>query len=430
MKYSIWEGNMEALMKKVTRIQNKCKKYGCDFHFEEVGEEYKEVKVECAKVNLRYIIIEAEGIAIINDWQFVASLEHTAHGNIINKVIDAEVPEHYYTTDAICEHCKSHRARKNTYIVMNTKTGEFKQVGKSCLRDFTGGMDVEFAMNCASFIDTLEEEEARAPHFGSGHQEFYYDTKDFLMYAVETIKQYGYAPTSEENSTINKIREIIKYTTGDYNKSDSYEKHKAWKIEEELEKKHFNHDTEENKHTVESAIEWAKKQNAENNYIHNLQVVVADRMCKYRNSGILASLIPTYFKAVEREMKRMEQKAEEAKSEWQSEVGKRITVLMKEWKVVASWESSYGYNQTVAIYKMVDEQGNIYTWKTSGGIYCDENIDEVEVKGTVKAHNEFRGAKQTELTRCKVKYIIHKSENAEKRAERFRRYIGEDCEIR
>ena len=41
MRYSIWEGNMESLMKKVTRIQNKCKKYGCDFHFEEVGEEFK-----------------------------------------------------------------------------------------------------------------------------------------------------------------------------------------------------------------------------------------------------------------------------------------------------------------------------------------------------------------------------------------------------
>ena len=43
MRYSIWEGNMESFMKKVTRIQNKCKNYGCDFHFEEVGEEYKEV---------------------------------------------------------------------------------------------------------------------------------------------------------------------------------------------------------------------------------------------------------------------------------------------------------------------------------------------------------------------------------------------------
>ena len=78
----------------------------------------------------------------------------------------------------------------------------------------------------------------------------------------------------------------------------------------------------------------------------------------------------------------------------------------------------------------VDENGNVYTWKTSGGIYCDESIDEVELKGTVKAHNEYRGVKQTELTRCKPTYIIRKSENAEKRAERFRKNIGAACVIR
>lgn len=43
-RYSIYEGRMEDLMKKITRIQNKCKKFGCDFHFEQVGEELKEVK--------------------------------------------------------------------------------------------------------------------------------------------------------------------------------------------------------------------------------------------------------------------------------------------------------------------------------------------------------------------------------------------------
>lgn len=426
MRYSVWEGNMESLMKKVIRIQNKCRKYGCDFHFEEVGEEFKHVNENDEDSCIaRYIIVEAEGIAIINDWQFVASLEHTAHGNIINKVIEVEVPERYYTTDAVCEHCKSRRARKNTYIVRNIKTDEFKQVGKSCLRDFTGGMDVEFAAQMAQFITEAEE----ATHFGGyTHQEFYYETMDFLLYAVETISKYGYAPTSEVNSTINKVREIIKYTTGNYNRNNSYESRRAREIEAELEKKGFNHDTEENRNTAESAIAWAMKQDAEkSNYIHNLQVVVQDNLCKYKNSGILASLIPTYFKAVEREMKMMEQKAEEAKSEWQGEIGKRITVLIKEWRCVASWDTQWG---STGIYKMVDEQGNIYTWKTSNGIYCDENIDEVEVKGTVKAHNEFREAKQTELTRCKVKYIIRKSENAEKRAERFRRYIGEACEIR
>lgn len=32
MKYAIYEGNLDRLEKKLKRIFNKCKAYGCDFH--------------------------------------------------------------------------------------------------------------------------------------------------------------------------------------------------------------------------------------------------------------------------------------------------------------------------------------------------------------------------------------------------------------
>ena len=44
MAYSILEANMERLEKKLTRIQNKCKKFGCSFTYEKVGEEFKTLK--------------------------------------------------------------------------------------------------------------------------------------------------------------------------------------------------------------------------------------------------------------------------------------------------------------------------------------------------------------------------------------------------
>lgn len=412
MRYSVWEGNMDKLMKKATRIQNKCRKYGCDFRFEEVGEEFKEIGEAGNTYMARFVIIEAEGVAVINDWQYIGSLEHTQHGNIINRVVEVEVPERYYTTAPICEHCKTNHIRKNTYIVMNTKTGEFKQVGKSCLRDFTGGMDIGFAASLAEFIETVEE--AEKPMFGY-HQEFYYNTREFLLFAVETIRVYGYAPTSEENSTISRIHDIIRHVTGNYNKCDRYSVKRHREIMEELETKGFKHDSDDNKATVEAAINWVLGQTTESNYIHNVQTVVKNDACKWKNSGILASLIPTYYKAIEREMKIAEQKAQEAKSEWQGEIGKRIKVTIVEWRCVTSWETQWG---VTGIYKMVDRAGNIYTWKTSNGIYSDAH--EVEITGTVKAHNEFRGAKQTELTRCKVKHIIYEAICGKKTADKYR----------
>ena len=138
MQYSIFEGNMERLMKKITRIKNKCLKYGCDFHFEEVGEEFRELTDERKnKYTARFVVVDVEGVAVVNGWKFIASVEHTEKGNIIRAACNIEVPERYYTSSPICEHCKSKRFRKDTYIVMNEETGEFKQVGKSCLMDFT-----------------------------------------------------------------------------------------------------------------------------------------------------------------------------------------------------------------------------------------------------------------------------------------------------
>lgn len=87
MKYAIYEGNLDRLEKKLKRIFNKCKAYGCDFHYEQTGEEFRELKDEKGnKYTARFVLVEAEGTAIINDWEFVAELEHTENGNIITGV--------------------------------------------------------------------------------------------------------------------------------------------------------------------------------------------------------------------------------------------------------------------------------------------------------------------------------------------------------
>lgn len=76
MAYSILEANMERLEKKLTRIQNKCKKFGCSFTYEKVGEEFKTLKDDRGvEYQAKFILIEAEGKAVLNDWMFIASVQ-------------------------------------------------------------------------------------------------------------------------------------------------------------------------------------------------------------------------------------------------------------------------------------------------------------------------------------------------------------------
>lgn len=101
-------------------------------------------------------------------------------------------------------------------------------------------------------------------------------------------------------------------------------------------------------------------------------------------------------------------------------VGERLTVTAKYIRS-ASWEVNYGNKggkgwwgylseQTQYLHTFEDESGNVLVWKTTSPIarevgdhYIDVNKGEtVTVKGTVKEHGEYKGIKQTVLTRCKI----------------------------
>lgn len=390
--FAIYEGNMEKLTKKLNTIRKKCEKYGCTFNFEEVGEEFREVTLENGeKVTTRFILVEAEGVARINGWRFVATVEHTEKGNIINKAFEVGVPERYYTSAPICEHCNSNRYRKDTYIVMNEETGEFKQVGKSCLKDFTGGMSAEGVAYYTSLFEELIQKETP---LGMGHIERYFEVKEFLLYVAETIKHFGYVKTQYGMGVYSTRERASDYYMIDNGGNFNFEKRMT--LKEEMKSVSFN--AQSNKEYVEELLAWVNNQTTNNNYMHNLQTSCNLKYTNYRNLGILASLFPTYNRELEHQVEKVKQE-EKNKSEQNStyigNVGDRVDVEVTSCECVTSWDTDFGVTR---IYKIVDTNGNVYTWKTSKWLE-----DEVtKIKGTVKEHKEYRGVKQTELTRCKV----------------------------
>ena len=396
--YPILEANMERLQKKITRIQNKCRKYGCDFHYAEVGEEFRTVELEDGtKTTARFILVEAEGIAVINGWKFIASVEHTDKGNIINACCDIEVPERYYTTAPICEHCNSKRVRKNTFIVMNTETGEFKQVGHSCLNDFTHGMSAEGVAQYTSLFDELIQGEEPS---GCGWGEKYYDTKELLTFAAEVVIKFGYIKADGYGRCTRE--QVMDYWNILHGGMPSMLKDYENQCKEEMEKVCFNPDSEQAKKLAEDALEWIAVQDESNNYIHNVKTVCSLNYVKAGNVGIMISILPTFNKELERLTKKelmLQKMKEEAElSKHIGSVGERIEFVPVEIKCLTSWETEYGIT---FIYKFTDAESNVYTWKTSKWI-DEEQAGKITVKGTVKEHKEYKGVKQTEITRCKV----------------------------
>src|SRR5690606_9613232 len=53
------------------------------------------------------------------------------------------IPLHWHRAASDCHHCNMKRSRNKTYLLKNTESGEVKQVGRTCLKDFLGSRDPE-----------------------------------------------------------------------------------------------------------------------------------------------------------------------------------------------------------------------------------------------------------------------------------------------
>lgn len=119
-----------------------------------------------------------------------------------------------------------------------------------------------------------------------------------------------------------------------------------------------------------------------------------------------------------------QRKAEAAASEWQGTIGKKITITAT-LSISLYWETPYGIQY---MHIMKDAAGNIFKWVTNKALgyyepatdrndYAmedengnrfqwhgieEKNAETFTITGTVKDHGEYKGAKQTALTRCKI----------------------------
>lgn len=89
-------------------------------------------------------------------------------------------------------------------------------------------------------------------------------------------------------------------------------------------------------------------------------------------------------------------------SEYIGNEGDRITLTVT-YTHTSTFEKLIGYKTiNFYIHSFKDESGNSLIWKTSNYIEADYGT-KIIISGTIKGYKEFKGTKQTILTRCKIK---------------------------
>lgn len=368
MIYLIPEENLDKLCKKVNRVLDK--NANITFNVTKNIQWKKDSKNfyhKCYEV-------EVEGKYQIEGFEFAATLEHTENGNIIRNVIDVEIPERYRHCKPICEHCQTLRNRKDTYLIRELATGEFKQVGKSCLKDYTKGLDAELCANIASVMKAFNEyafdEDATYAEFEmsmNANNRKFLDATYFKNLAYEEVKENGY---------VSKVTVATICSSKLDTKANDFSEKIA-----EIDKWVDEVDTSSSNYLANATLAWKLP------YID------------YKHFALIASLISYYFKDLQRKAK---EELASASTNFVGEIGDKVTVNIK--SIQALYSKSNGfysyYAASSTVYKILDTKGNIYIWDTSKN--QDELLNATQLVGTIKNHNIFKGEKQTIITRCKV----------------------------
>jgi hypothetical protein len=154
--------------------------------------------------------------------------------------------------------------------------------------------------------------------------------------------------------------------------------------------------TAEDKAEASRVLVWAESLGGRsdlNDYLSNVHVACKQGYVDTKTKGIVASAVSAYRRDT----------AEVTESATSAHVGKAGDRLILN-VVVTRVSESNGYYGITTIISMRDDTGNELVWFASGEKPYKVG-DKLQGKGTVKAHGEFLGVKQTTLTRCKLDVV-------------------------
>jgi len=389
--YKCFTSDFQDLEKKIKRITKKLDKNNLKWSFEKLGESVEEVRVidyvnrdnipswqfspkDCGTVvvDVTSYTFEMESLKL-GEFEVLAVIEHNAvedtNENIIHVIKEnASIPLEYRTIKSHCQHCNSDRKRNKTVLMINAEN-QIIQVGSTCIKEYTGIDGLSIIGNYQDIHDICIEEPAM-DYDNLGKQSKYLKTLDYLTNCLSLINSEGY----KKEETKNGAWELTK-------KSGKNEKYEAM---------------------AQEVITYFKNREFKEyeTFQNNIKVYLSNEYTKI--NGIVAYAYVSYLKELEKDEKKAKEQEGKKDSGYVGNTGDKLEKELTLKKRV-SYETSYnGYNETTQyIYLFEDAERNIYKWNTAKFLELD-NGDNVKVKGTIKDHAEYAGAKQTVLTRCKI----------------------------
>lgn len=291
-----------------------------------------------------------------------------------------------------CDHCNINRRRNALALVYNEEKDDLLVVGSTCLKDY-----LKINKNPYRLFEVSQKFFVEKDPFADldrGHK--HYSISDILGYAAWLIDTKGYI-------SINKAKQIYgseTFSTSFETKMFFWNTYDTSKVTDEAEddcpQKFYDLGNEilawiRNNHKTELGT---------NSYDENVRIFIQKDRIDERFIGFLPFISCLYFKKLN--LLKEKEKENKTASEHVGTIGQREIFKLK---VVDVKIFDGNFGSTVR-YVFEDENGNKIIWFSSNFF---DNVKEGEwynLTGRVKDHKEYRGEKQTILTRCKFELQV------------------------
>lgn len=396
--YTIPSENMNRLKSKIGVIQRKAKKLGVEAPYFSIVREYEK---EMQKGNDTYMVkftdVEVNGLkAKLPGWNFLATIDHHEAGNIIrfNPANEGAFNVNdFRNVKPKCDHCNTTRNRNDTFI-MSHESGELKQIGRNCIKDFLGLPSADYyAMLCELEYTLDSKDEDDLGRWSKG--EMLTDISDVLKAAAMFIRLNGYRSAKMETKT---TRNSVNFWMGTDEKKYS-EALKEAKPEIQAA------DEEMAKASLDLVLSWGEE-DLKSDFSRNLNILAKRGHIADRDLGMVCYMPELLMRTIQRQVEEAAKaKALKESQENSTHLGKlkeRLKMEVTYTRTVYLGSSQFGDSY---INFFTDDSGNALVWKTSNSLSDFTQGSKVKLVGTVKEHGEYRGVKQTSLTRCKVEAI-------------------------
>ncbi len=324
-------------------------------------------------------------------WAFVAKLEHLEAGNVVSRgpAETADLAVSWRTTKGRCEHCKTARHRKETFLLRSPED-RLMQIGRNCLADFLGVDPSRFVAQ-AELVREIggELDDERWGGYGG-----YWEVAPvaYIACAVSAIEKYGFRKSAEEGATKNHCDFLSGKKPKDPRSAERWTEDQP---------------TDTHVARAEAICTWLKDVDlsGSSDYLWNLRLALGEPGVG-KHGGLLASAPAAYDRAmgVQAKARLSRQEAAPGYAVAVKEVFQGRVTLIRSVDIA----NDYG-RKTICVFR--SEAGHEIVWFCTGSAPSMDHAPHYQIKGRCKKHETRQGVTQTVLSRVSWKAVDAKEES-------------------